>query len=385
MKIIKTKELSNKGELPEQKIYDLLKEGDDISKINLKKKEKIYLGQLIINKNIILEQRKILNKNPLDSTLPKKLLKIKKNKLNLEEVRLLLGKKITENLLKRGILYKKKGQPRKVKEKKERTSQEEGKEYAFGEKKNLACLLNEEKENIRKIFLEFGFEEVKGEIITNCFDNMDFLFIPNSHPARSMQDTFYLKKKFKKEIEPAILKKVKKIQEKGRPIKSTGWGESWSKKEAKKLILRTHSTNDSMKALKKEKGNKNRKIFLIEKIFRKEAIDKTHLPEFHQIEGAIVDKNANVKNMIIFWKKFYDRLGFKKIEIKNTFFPYTEPSFEIYGEFNGEMVELGGGGIFRKEIRYLLGTDKPVIGFGLGLERLVMLKRGVSDLRDLIG
>ena len=82
-------------------------------------------------------------------------------------------------------------------------------------------------------------------------------------------------------------------------------------------------------------------------------------------------------------KEFYSRMGFDEIRVRPAYFPYTEPSLEVEVMFNGKWLELGGAGIFRPEVTETFGIEYPVLAWGLGLERLAMLRLGLSDLRDL--
>lgn len=125
------------------------------------------------------------------------------------------------------------------------------------------------------------------------------------------------------------------------------------------------------------------KIFSIGRVFRKENIDATHLPEFYQIEGIIHEEGTNFKQLIGVLKEFYQRMGFEKIRFRPAYFPYTEPSMEVDVFWNNKWMELGGSGIFRPEVTEPIGIKNPVLAWGLGLERLAMLKFGLTDIRDL--
>ena len=125
------------------------------------------------------------------------------------------------------------------------------------------------------------------------------------------------------------------------------------------------------------------KAFSLSRIFRKESIDSTHLPEFTQIEGIIIDENGNFDMLVSVIKEFYSRMGFDTIRIRPAYFPYTEPSLELEVFFNGKWMELGGAGIFRPEVVAPFGVKHPVLAWGFGFERLAMLKWGITDIRDL--
>ena len=238
-------------------------------------------------------------------------------------------------------------------------------------------------EEIRRIFLEMGFEEIEGNYVESCFWNMDVLFIPQDHPAREMQDTLYCKTPSELPIEDEkLLEVVARIHEDGGETGSTGWGYKFSREEGRRALLRTHTTVNTIRYLY-HNPYPPAKVFSIGKVFRKENIDSTHLPEFYQIEGIIHEENANFQQLIGVLKEFYRRMGFEKIRCRPGYFPYTEPSMEIDVYWNNQWMELGGSGIFRPEVTEPVGVKNPVLAWGLGLERLAMLKFGLTDMRAL--
>jgi phenylalanyl-tRNA synthetase alpha chain len=236
---------------------------------------------------------------------------------------------------------------------------------------------------IRKIFLELGFEEIKGNFVESSFWNMDMLFIPQDHPAREMQDTLYCKKPDKIKINnDNLVKRISEVHENGGETSSIGWGYKFSKDEAEQALLRTHTTVNTIRYLYNNPEPPT-KVFSIERVFRKEKIDSTHLPEFYQIEGIIHEEGANFMQLIGILKEFYYRMGFEKVRCRPGYFPYTEPSMEVDVFWNNQWMELGGSGIFRPEVTEPIGLKNPVLAWGLGLERLAMLKFGLNDIRDL--
>ena len=82
-------------------------------------------------------------------------------------------------------------------------------------------------------------------------------------------------------------------------------------------------------------------------------------------------------------KEFYQRMGFEKVQVRPAYFPYTEPSMEVWVEFKGKWMELGGSGIFRPEVTAPFGIKHPVLAWGLGLERLAMMRLDLKDIRQL--
>ncbi len=241
---------------------------------------------------------------------------------------------------------------------------------------------------ISDIFVSMGFKEIKGPILESVFWNFDTLFVPQDHPAREMQDTFYVENPDELDVKDFDLykEKIKNIHENGGDTGSTGWGYSWDEKSARKTLLRTHTTPVTSRYLTSlGKDDLPAKVFSIGKTFRNEAVDYKHLPEFYQVEGIIVDENVNFRNLLGLLDEFYKKMGFDNVRFRPAYFPYTEMSVEpeIYIEGKGWM-ELGGAGIFRPEVvEPLLGFDCPVLAWGLGLDRVVALSLGLTDIREL--
>ena len=237
-------------------------------------------------------------------------------------------------------------------------------------------------ERIRSIFLEMGFTEIEGDYVQTAGWNMDALFIPQDHPAREMQDTFYLSNPESIHIEDKRLEQWKNIHEHGGDTGSIGWGGEFSNDIAQRGLLRTHTTVNTVKYIA-ENPNKPCRVFGIGRVFRNESIDRTHLPEFHQIEGIIMEPGANLPMLVTTLKTFYEKMGYPEVRVRPAYFPYTEPSLEIEVKWRGQWLELGGAGIFRPEVTEPLGCSSPVLAWGMGLERLAMLVLGLDDIRQL--
>jgi phenylalanyl-tRNA synthetase alpha chain len=235
---------------------------------------------------------------------------------------------------------------------------------------------------IRRVFSDMGFKEIKGTMIEPCFWNMDALFIPQDHPARDMQDTFYCKNPNKIDVSETLIKKIAKVHEDGGTTGSRGWGYKFDKNETKRPLLRTHSTVNTLRYLA-ENPDPPSKIFSIERVFRRENIDTTHLPEFYQIEGIVYEKQANFCMLKGLLKEFYQKIGFENIRFRPAYFPYTEPSLEIEIQWNNKWIELGGAGIFRPEVTLPFNLKEPVLAWGLGLERIAMILLDLNDIRML--
>ena len=236
---------------------------------------------------------------------------------------------------------------------------------------------------IRKMFTDMGFTEMSSEYVQPSFWNLDVLFTPQDHPARDLQDTFYLSNPASIHIDDEeLVEKIRNIHENGGDTGSTGWGGKWSREMAESALLRTHSTCSSIRYIAAH-PDAPQKAFSISRIFRNESIDSTHLPEFTQIEGIVIDENADFDMLISLIKEFYDKMGFDQVRIRPAYFPYTEPSLEIEVFFNGKWMELGGAGMFRPEVLAPFGVKTPVLAWGFGFERLAMLKWDIRDIRDL--
>ncbi|MCK9564703.1 MAG: phenylalanine--tRNA ligase subunit alpha, partial [Methanothrix sp.] len=164
---------------------------------------------------------------------------------------------------------------------------------------------------------------------------------------------------------------------------SAGWGGCWKPEVARQEVLRTHTTGVTIKYLA-EHPEQPVKAFGIDRVYRREAIDATHTPEFEQLEGIIMDRDVTFSHLLGFLKEFYAKMGFEEVRFRPGYFPYTEPSVEpeVFIEGLG-WVELGGAGVFRKEVTAPFGIEHPVLAWGLGVSRVAMLKLGLKDLRLL--
>lgn len=254
----------------------------------------------------------------------------------------------------------------------------------YGGKKHF---VNQSIEKARKIWTELGFEEMSGNLSQSSFWTFDALFTPQDHPARDIQDTFYIKNVVSKLPDKKLVQKVKQAHESG-ISGSKGWQYKWSENDAKRTVLRTHTTCLSAQTLHNISKSKQKqgKFFAIGKCFRNETIDASHLFEFNQTEGIVVDKNANFQNLLGYLKSFLNKMGFEKIRFRPHFFPYTEPSVEadVYDEKNKKWVEILGAGIFRPEVVVpLLGEYIPVLAWGMGFDRLTMENHDIKDIREL--
>lgn len=240
--------------------------------------------------------------------------------------------------------------------------------------------LNDIVEEIKEIFIGFGFSELEGRMIQSGFWNFDALFTPQDHPARDMQDTFYISAQTQQI--PASKDQISKVSR----IHKRRWNRQWKVQEAQRLVLRTHTTPVTIQHLAKIKPDVGR-FFSVGRVFRNEKLSYKHLVEFHQVEGVATAQKASLRDLMGLQKEFYAKMGIKRIKFWPTFFPYTEPSLQsmVYNEKLEKWVELFGMGIFRPEVTKPLGIKNPVLAWGGGLERIAMLRFGLDDLRQLYG
>ncbi len=245
--------------------------------------------------------------------------------------------------------------------------------------------VNQAVDYARKIWTDMGFREMSGNMIVSSFWNFDALFTPQDHSVREMQDTFFIDRKSELP-DKKIVKTVKEAHEVG-VAGSRGWQYNWSEEEAKKLVLRTHTTCLSAQTLAKlDKNQLPAKFFAIGKNFRNETLDWSHGFEFNQTEGIVADRNVNFRHLLGYLKQFFEKMGFKKIRIRPSYFPYTEPSVEIdvWHPEKKIWLELGGAGIFRPEVTIpLFGEYIPVLAWGPGFDRMLMDYYDIKDLREL--
>ncbi|MDX1914629.1 MAG: phenylalanine--tRNA ligase subunit alpha [Methylophilus sp.] len=210
-------------------------------------------------------------------------------------------------------------------------------------------------QRIEQLFHSIGFDVATGPEIETDFYNFTALNIPENHPARAMHDTFYV---------------------------DTPDG---------KLdhVLRTHTSPVQvhyMQNAMKEKSGPPLKIIAPGRVYRVDS-DATHSPMFHQVEGLWVDEQisfANLKGVVQdFLQKFFERDDLT-VRFRPSFFPFTEPSAEMDMSWNGGWLEIGGCGMVHPEVFKHVNIDSEQyrgFAFGLGVERLAMLRYGVNDLR----
>jgi phenylalanyl-tRNA synthetase alpha chain len=203
---------------------------------------------------------------------------------------------------------------------------------------------------VEELFHSIGFEVATGPEIETDFYNFTALNIPEDHPARAMHDTFYIDEAH---------------------------------------VLRTHTSPVQIRYMENAlKTNKTPPLKIIApgRVYRVDS-DATHSPMFHQVEGLWVDEDisfANLKGVVQdFLQKFFERDDLT-VRFRPSFFPFTEPSAEMDMSWNGGWLEIGGCGMVHPEVFKHVNLDSEKyrgFAFGLGVERLTMLRYGVNDLR----
>jgi phenylalanyl-tRNA synthetase alpha chain len=230
---------------------------------------------------------------------------------------------------------------------------------------------------IREIFVSLGFSEILGNFAQPSFWNFDALFTPQDHPAREMQDTFYIKDRVATKFATAT--QIKQVSDSHKK----GWKYDWRVDAAKRMVLRTHTTCVTIKYLAENRPEEAR-VFSLGRVFRNEKVSYKHLVEFNQVEGVVAGRSVSLRDLMGIQTEFYKKMGLHKIKFWPTFFPYTEPSLQtmVYNERLGKWVELFGMGIFRPEVTRPFGIKTPVLAWGGGIERIAMLKYGLDDVRE---
>ena len=211
----------------------------------------------------------------------------------------------------------------------------------------LTILTNE----ISDLFIGLGYNVAEGPELESEWLNFDALNIPADHPARTMQDTFFIQ-----------------------PLEA-------------KLVLRTHTSPVQIRTMLEQRPP----IYVIcpGKTYRADELDATHTPVFHQVEGLVIDEDitmADLKGTLDYFAKsiFGNEVTTR---LRPSFFPFTEPSAEVDVFFNGRWIEWGGCGMVNEKVLATCGVDiKKYSGFafGMGLERTLMVKYGITDMHDIV-
>ena len=249
------------------------------------------------------------------------------------------------------------------------------------------------KYRVAEIFHSMGFEVLEGPEVETDYYNFEALNIPEGHPARDMWDTFYLKTRINADFDADQRGFISENQR--------------SNQRKSALLLRAHTSAMQVRVM--EKRQPPLKICVIGKCYRHEATDASHEHSLYQIEGFAVDKEISVANLIYTLKSFLDSLFGQevKVRLRPSYFPFTEPSFEMdFGCLNCHgrgivrrssgsegrcpvcnqtgWVEMLGCGMIHPKVFEYAGYPKGAytgFAFGVGLDRLVMMRHKIDDIR----
>ena len=334
--------------------------------ISLNAEEKFVLDSLKKRKKLV----KVEQKNAIEAELTetgKKLLKEKFDESLIERV--------TPSLIKSGTWKGKKFRRFDVKV--------NVPSIFAGRKQHYRRFLDE----VRRKFINLGFKEMDGPIVETDFWDMDALFMPQFHSARDIHQGYHIKEpKYSRELPEDKLKNVKAAHENGFGTGSRGWRYEFDAKRTHRNILRTHDTSISARTLASKELEIPGKYFQIARCFRYDVVDATHLPDFNQVGGFVIEEGINFSHLKSLLRMFAEEFAdAKDIKIIPSYFPFTEPSAQLMVNHPDlGWMELAGSGIFRPElVKPLIGKEVPVIAWGVGLDRLAMFKLGIKDIRHL--
>ncbi|MFW5957335.1 MAG: phenylalanine--tRNA ligase subunit alpha [Natronomonas sp.] len=252
-------------------------------------------------------------------------------------------------------------------------------------------VLRQMAERVKEVLVGMGFREMSGPHIDADFWINDCLFMPQDHPARTHWDRFALETPSHiGELPEDLVERVERAHREGVGPDGEGYHSPWDEDFARALALRGHTTSLSTRYLSGEAIGQIEppaRFFSVEKAYRNDTLDATHLLEFFQIEGWVMAEELSVRDLMGTFEEFYAHFGIEDIEFKPHYNPYTEPSFELFGTHptTDELIEIGNSGLFRPEMLEPLGVECDVMAWGLALERLAMLTTGAEDIRDLHG
>jgi phenylalanyl-tRNA synthetase alpha chain len=255
------------------------------------------------------------------------------------------------------------------------------KHIPIGRKHPYLVFLQEVKEKL----LGLGFSEMRGPPVELEFWNFDALFQAQDHSAREWSDVYTIKDPSHGVLpkDKDLVNAVQKAHETGEPVGSRGWRYKWSPQKAARLILRPQGTAVSARTL--EGLRIPSKYFSIARCYRPDSVDATHLSEFNQMEGIVCDPSITFRDLLGILKTFAIEIAeATEVKFKPDYYPFTSPSVELSARHPKlGFIEFGGAGIFRPEVTAPFGISDPVIAWGLGVDRLYMVKRGINDIRDL--
>jgi len=240
-------------------------------------------------------------------------------------------------------------------------------------------------DTVKTQLVSMGFQEMRGALVETEFWNMDALFMPQFHPARDIHDVYFLKNPtHATTIAEPFLTRVTQAHQNGGKTGSTGWKYVFNAERAKRLVLRSQGTAVSARTLASVPAVPG-KYFSIARCFRYDQVDATHATDFFQVEGIVLGEDINFRTLLGLLNLFAREVAqAKEVKFLPAYFPFTEPSVELHVRHPRlGWMELGGAGLFRREVTLPLGVTVPVIAWGLGLDRMAMIALGIHDIREL--
>ena len=240
-------------------------------------------------------------------------------------------------------------------------------------------------DEVKQKLVGLGFAEMRGPLVESEFWNFDALFQAQDHSAREWSDVYTIKHPTHGTLpkDQELIKNVQRVHETGEPVGSRGWRYRWDPRKAAQLLLRPQGTAVSARTL--YNLSIPAKYFCIARCYRPDSVDAVHLSEFNQLEGISCDPTITFRTLLGLLKTFAIEIaGATKVRFKPDYYPFTSPSAEL-SALHPKLgyIEFGGSGIFRPEVTAPFGITDPVIAWGLGVDRLYMVKRGINDIREL--
>ena len=240
----------------------------------------------------------------------------------------------------------------------------------------------------QEILVGLGFEQWEGPLLESEFWNNDVLFMPQEHPARSLHDALSVEGAKPQSPDSGLLERVAAVHE-GRPLPgekepiSFGWRTPYRTEIALRPVLRSQTTAVSARFMAAHPEAPFR-VYAVDRNFRREELDASHLVEFDQCEGILGAPGTSMKELVGVFRAVAEAIGIRDVKFRPSYFPFTEPSIEGYVRHPRlGWMEIFPGGMFRPEVLRPLGVTVPVAAWGIGVTRLATVALGVSDIRDL--
>ncbi len=241
---------------------------------------------------------------------------------------------------------------------------------------------------VEEVLVGLGFEEYRGPLVEQEFYNMDLLFMPQEHPARSLQDMLAVAGLEGGKIPGPLLRSVAAVHE-GRPpprqrsALSPGWQTPYEESVARHVVLRSQTTAATGRYLASHPRPPFR-MYSVDLVFRRDAVDAQHHLQFHQAEGVMGRRGLTFRHLLGLLEQFTHALGIPEVRFQPTYFPFTEPSVQgMVRHPTLGWIEALPGGMFRPEVLRPLGVKVPTAAWGIGIGRLALVALGLNDIREL--